>query len=69
MESYVSQESVLALMAKAMDAAGGQDAYADKVGVNTRQIEHLLKGRRNPRGAVLRDLGFEVVILYRRVSP
>ena len=69
MQTYLSQEAVLAFMANAMDAAGGQDAYAAKIGVHTRQIEHLLKGRRNPRGKVLEDLGLKAVVVYVCVSP
>lgn len=69
MQTYFSQETVLWMMEQAVDAAGGQDAYAAKVGVHTRQIEHLLKRKRNPRGKVLADLNLKTVVVYVPVSP
>jgi hypothetical protein len=64
-----TQPEVIELLEKAVEKAGGERELAKAVGCHQRQIEHLRKGRRAPRGKVLAYLGFAHMVGYYRVSP
>jgi DNA-binding transcriptional regulator YdaS (Cro superfamily) len=57
---------VLALLRRECDKAGGQAAWAKAAGVSPAYVSDVLQGRREPGEGILRPLGVEKVVTYRR---
>lgn len=60
-------KEVLAMLQKRVDAAGGQDILAERIGVSARHISAMLHGERLPTGRVLAALSLKRVTAYKRV--
>lgn len=61
-------ETVRALLRKAVEEAGGQRAWARKHKVSPMYVSYVLSGDREPGEAVLKPLGMERVVSYRRIT-
>ena len=59
-------DNVLALLRRRCDEAGGQAAWANANGVSAAYVCDVLHGRREPGDGILRPLGLEKVVTYRR---
>jgi hypothetical protein len=59
-------DHVLALLRRRCDEAGGQKAWAKANGVSAAYVCDVLNGRREPGDGILRPLGLEKVVTYRR---
>jgi DNA-binding transcriptional regulator YdaS (Cro superfamily) len=62
----LDSDGVRALMRQACNEAGTQKAWAEKIGVSPGFVSDILKGGREPSGAVLRAPGLERAVMYRR---
>lgn len=69
MKAFWTEAEVVDELRDAVRRAGSAALLAQDLGVTTRQVDHVLKGHRKPRGKILRFLGFRVEIDYIRVSP
>lgn len=49
-------------------AAGNQKAWAVENGISPAYLSDMLLGRREPSPAILRPLGLEKVVLYRKIK-
>lgn len=56
----------MALMFK-RDELGGQTAMAKAAGVSPQFVSDAMKGKRNPTGRLLKLIGYERVVIYRKV--
>lgn len=61
-------DEVLALLRAAIVEAGTAKAWAETHGMNPSYVSDVLKKNRDPGPVVLRPLGLEKVVSYRRVS-
>ncbi len=59
---------MLALLRRRCDDAGGQASWAAANGVSPQYVNDVLHGRREPGEGILRPLGLERVVTYRRVA-
>ena len=59
-------DHVLALLRRRCDEAGGQKVWARANGISTAYVSDVLNGRREPGDGILRPLGLEKVVTYRR---
>jgi hypothetical protein len=64
--SLVSREEILMMLRAAACRHGGQARYAQHLGVSATFLSRMLAGNRNVTGKVLKDLGYERVIAYRK---
>ena len=62
-------DQVRALLRRECDKAGNQAAWAKAHGVSPAYVSDVLVGRREPGDAILRALGLERVVTYRRTKP
>jgi len=60
--------AVLRLIRRECDKAGSARAWAASIGVSGVYVADVLAGRRDPGPAILRALGVERVVSYRRVG-
>lgn len=60
---------IYALMRKAIADAGGQSAWAARVGVSPQYVSDVVNGRRDPAARMLAAVGVKRVTVYRRVLP
>lgn len=54
------------MLMRAVDAAGSQKAFAEKVGVSAQFLHDVLRGRRNANAEILAAIGYERVVTYRK---
>ncbi len=66
MKQEVGVEFVRTALRAACEAEGTQIAFADRHDLSTAYVNDVLKGRREPGESILRALGFERVVRYRR---
>lgn len=64
-----SIEAMRLALAFKRDELGSQTAMAKAARVSTSFISHVMKGRRAPTGSLLKLIGYERVVIYRKVSP
>ncbi len=62
----MTMDHVLALLRRRCDEAGGQAAWASANGVSAAYVCDVLHKRREPGDGILRPLGLEKVVTYRR---
>ena len=48
---------------------GGQAAVAKAAGVSPQFVSDVWTGKRNPTGALLKLIGWERIVIYRKVNP
>lgn len=63
----LTSDDVRALILKACDKAGSRQAWATQIKVSPTFLGDVIHGRREPSPSILRPLGLEKVVLYRRV--
>lgn len=61
-------DQVLALLRRECDKAGNQALWAKANGVSPAYVSDVFQRRREPGDAILRPLGLERVVSYRKVS-
>jgi hypothetical protein len=64
----VDMEYIRERVAQAERDAGGQTALAVKWKVSVSYIRDVLNGRRDPGKSILAALGYERVVLYRKIE-
>ena len=62
----VDAEYIRTLVQEAEQAAGGKPALAAKWGISVQYIADVLRGYRDPGKSILKALGYERVVLYRK---
>ncbi len=62
----ISRDAIVALMRTAIDKAGSPDALAAQWGISVQYIADVLRGYRDPGKSILKALGYERVVLYRK---
>lgn len=60
-------DQVLALLRRRCEEAGGQAAWAKANRVSPAYVSDVLNGRREPGWSILRPLGIERAVTYRKV--
>lgn len=65
----MTRDSVMAMVRRACREAGSQKAWAAQHGINETFLSQVLRGEREPSSAILRPLGLERVVSYRRRVP
>lgn len=68
MNGMHSADRVLHELRTACDEAGSQSAWAEAKAVSPAYVSDVLAKRREPGEAILSALGYERVVLYRRVK-
>lgn len=62
-------DKVLTMIRKACDRAGGQSAWAEKIGTTAQKVSDVLARRREPGPKLLSALGLErLPTEYRRIA-
>lgn len=56
------------LLRAAVDKAGTQTAFAKKHGISIAYVNDVLQGRRQPGDKILKALGLESQVTYRKVA-
>jgi hypothetical protein len=56
------------LLWRAVEDAGGKAALAAQWGVSAQYVADVLNGRRDPGKSILKALGYERVVLYRKIG-
>ena len=64
----VDVEYIRALVREAEQTAGGKPALAAQWSVSVQYIADILRGYRDPGKSILKALGYERVVLYRKVE-
>lgn len=64
-----SLKAVRLALAFKRDELGSQTAMAKAARVSTSFISDVMKGKRAPTGSLLKLIGYERVVIYRKVSP
>lgn len=59
-------DEVLEILRVACDKAGGQAAWAENASVSPAYVSDVLNRRRAPGDSILRALGLEMEMVYRR---
>lgn len=58
----------LALLAMAASVGGSQTKLAEQLGVSVAFVNGVIKGRKAPSGKILKLLGYEKVVAYRKIA-
>lgn len=66
---HVSDQEARRMLDKAIERAGSQSAYAERLGVSRQFISSMVAGSRPLSGSVLEDLCLEAVNSYRFLGP
>lgn len=61
----LTEQDVMDRLRTAVQAAGSQKAYAEKIGVSQSYLSDVLIGNRSPGEKILIVLGLEAVVMYR----
>jgi len=56
---------VLDILRRQVEAAGSQQAFAERAGVSQAYVGDILRGQRTPGAKILHALGLEKVVAYR----
>ncbi len=64
----VDTEYIRRLVREAEQAAGGKPALAARWGISVQYIADVIRGYRDPGKTILAKLGYERVVLYRKVE-
>lgn len=64
----VDAEHIRELVRNAEYAAGGKPALARQWGISVQYIADVLRGYRDPGKSILKALGYERVVLYRKIG-
>jgi hypothetical protein len=64
----MTEEQVIALLARECEKAGSQLAWAKANKLSAPYVGDVLRGRREPGKGILVALGLEKVVTYRRVK-
>ncbi len=64
----VDVEYIRGLVRIAEQEAGGKAALAAQWGISAQYIGDVMRGYRDPGKSILRALGYERVVLYRKVA-
>lgn len=67
-ETRAGLKAVRLALALKRDELGGQTAMAKAAGVSPQFVSDVMKGKRNPTGALLKMIGWERVVIYRKVG-
>ncbi len=62
----ITQAEFVALLRE--QAKPNASAYAQRIGIHQSYLSDVLNGRRDPGKSILKALGYERVVLYRRVG-
>jgi hypothetical protein len=62
-------DQVLVLLRRECDKADGQAAWAKRHGISAAYVSDVLNRRREPGEGILRPLGLEKAVTYRRIKP
>ncbi len=62
----VDADHIRGLVREAEQAAGGKPALAARWGISVQYIADVLRGYRDPGKSILKALGYERVVLYRK---
>ena len=65
-ENLVGLDAVRLALVLKRDELGGQKAMAKAAGVSPQFVSDAMKGKRNPTGALLKLIGYERIVVYRR---
>jgi transcriptional regulator with XRE-family HTH domain len=66
-ETEASLKGVRLALALKRDELGGQTAMAKAAGVSPQFVSDAMRGKRNPTGNLLKLIGYERVVVYRKV--
>lgn len=61
-------DHIRGLVRQAEQSVGGQKALASQWGISVQYISDVLRGYRDPGKSILAALGYERVILYRKID-
>ena len=64
--SEIPLKAVITNIADRCDEFGSQKAYAAHLGCSTSYLNDVLKGKRRPSDAMLKNIGLERATIYRR---
>jgi hypothetical protein len=64
----ITHEALIAILREQIHHRGGSTLYARRLGVSCAFVSAILTGNKNASGRVLRDLGYERVIAFRKVG-
>jgi len=64
----VNADDVRTLLRKEVDREGGQRAWARKHRVSAMYVSYVLSGEREPGDSILKPLGLERIVSYRKRS-
>ncbi len=64
----MTADDVRNLIRKACRMAGSQKAWAEAIGISSAFLSDVLGGGREPSPAILKPLGLERVVIYRKVK-
>jgi transcriptional regulator with XRE-family HTH domain len=62
----ITQAELVALLRE--QAQPSQQAYAQRIGIHQSYLSDVLNGRRDPGKTILAALGYERVVLYRKID-
>jgi hypothetical protein len=62
-------DQVLSLLRRECRKSGSQSAWAKAHGVSGAYVSDVLQKRREPGEGILRPLGLEKAVTYRRINP
>jgi hypothetical protein len=64
----MTTEDVLKTLRRACETAGSQREWARRNGTSGQYVHDVLNGRRDPGVGILKPLGLERVVTYRKVA-
>lgn len=65
----MNADQLRALLARRCAEAGSQKAWARGAGVSQPYVNDVLKGKREPGESIAKALGFERIVIYRKIQP
>lgn len=64
----IPEERVLSMVRTGIEVVGSQKAYAKRVGLSESYLSDMLNKRRDISPRILKHLGLERVVYYRRID-
>ena len=62
----MEKHGAMSVIAKAIDRAGSQSAFAEANDMSAQYVNDVVRGRKEPSRAILDAVGLERVVMYRR---